>query len=233
MGGATWAQTPKWLHLATVTDTTPLQVGRLCHSDGRDFACAAYAPYLDGSTGYVGIGTASPSAALEVVGTVSATGLSADTATLGGLGVAGHVSVTGNLSAAKFIGDGSGLTNITAASSDRIVSGTTSMVAYTGSGYISVTQAGVNTAYFHPSLGLVSVGVSSTGGVSATTGFFAGKVGIGTTAPNSSLDVSGSVSATTVKVAMRALVSGECASSADYGRIAFDQNGRGFLCNPR
>lgn len=116
----------------------------------------------------VGINVTSPSANLEVSGTISAT---------------------------RFVGDGSGLFNIAGASADRIVSGTTSMLAISNTGYISVTQSGVNTAYFHPSMGLVTVGVSSTGGISGTTGYFSGNVGIGTTAPSYTLHLQSGASA--------------------------------------
>lgn len=90
-----------------------------------------------------------------------------------------YVGADGSISATRFVGDGSGLFNIAGASADRIVSGTTSMLAISDTGYISVTQSGVNTAYFHPSMGLVTVGVSSTGPVSATDGYFSGAVSIG------------------------------------------------------
>jgi hypothetical protein len=99
------------------------------------------------------------------------------------LTTAGDVSVTGNLSASRFLGDGSGLTGVSAASSDRIVSGTnnaTSMLAISSSGYISITQAGANSAWFDPTKGLVALGVSTTGGISSTNGYFMGKMGIGT-----------------------------------------------------
>lgn len=99
------------------------------------------------------------------------------------------VASDGSISATRFVGDGSGLFNIAGASADRIVSGSTSMLAISNTGYISVTQSGVNTAYFHPSMGLVTVGVSSTGGISGTTGYFTGSVGIGTTAPKAALDI--------------------------------------------
>lgn len=56
------------------------------------------------------------------------------------LTTAGDMSVTGNLSASKFIGDGSSLTGIATASSDRIVSGSTSMLAVSSTGYVSLTQ---------------------------------------------------------------------------------------------
>ncbi|MGY3484415.1 hypothetical protein ACVW1C_002298 [Bradyrhizobium sp. USDA 4011] len=96
------------------------------------------------------------------------------------LTTAGDVSVSGNLSANKFIGDGSGLTNVGAASTDRIVSGTTSMLAISSTSYISLTQAGTSTGWFDPTRGLVTIGVSSTGGISATTGFFSGDIQFGT-----------------------------------------------------
>lgn len=83
-----------------------------------------------------------------------------------------YVATDGSISATRFVGDGSGLFNIAGASADRIVSGTTSMLTISDTGYISITQSGYNTAYFHPTLGLVAVGVSSTGGISGTTGYF-------------------------------------------------------------
>jgi hypothetical protein len=50
-----------------------------------------------------------------------------------------------------------------------------------------------NTGWFDPTLGLVILGVSAPGGISGTTGYFAGKVGIGATKPQHTLDVSGSL----------------------------------------
>lgn len=88
------------------------------------------------------------------------------------------VATDGSISATRFVGDGSGLFNIAGASADRIVSGTTSMLAISNTGYISVTQSGYNTAYFHPSMGLVTVGVSSTGPISGSMGYFADGVSI-------------------------------------------------------
>ncbi len=73
---------------------------------------------------------------------------------------------------------------------DRIVSGTTTLQVVSTTGYISLTQAGVNTGWFDPSRGLVTLGVSSTGGISGTTGYFAGNVGIGTTTASSNLEIS-------------------------------------------
>jgi len=78
------------------------------------------------------------------------------------LTTAGDVSISGNVSANKFIGDGSGLTNLSA-SGDRIVSGTLSMLAISNTGYISLTTAGSNWGYlsslasYIPVLGAVSV----------------------------------------------------------------------------
>ena len=89
---------------------------------------------------------------------------------------AGDVSVSGNISANKFLGDGSGLTGVAGASADRIVSGTTSMLAVSSTGYVSLTQAGTNTGWFDPTRGLVTIGVSSTGPISGTNGYFGGNI---------------------------------------------------------
>jgi hypothetical protein len=118
------------------------------------------------SNTYVGVGTQSPTAHLEVSGTISAT---------------------------NFVGNGSGLTGVTAGSSDRITSGTTSMVAISNTGYVSLTQNGVNTGWFNPSTGFVTIGVSSTGPISGTNGYFSGNVGIGTAFPVNPLEVAGAV----------------------------------------
>jgi hypothetical protein len=89
------------------------------------------------------------------------------------------LEVSGTVSATRFVGDGSGLTGVVASTGDRIVSSTTSMIAVSDTGYISLTQAGTNTAWFDPYRGLITLGVSATGGISATNGYFNGYAGIG------------------------------------------------------
>jgi hypothetical protein len=120
----------------------PSAANHLCYSsDGTvEVACPATSPYIS-SGGLLGIGTENPAYPLDVSGTVRAS---------------------------QFIGDGSGLTGVVASTGDRIVSGSTSLMAFQSTGLISITQAGVNTAYFHPNLGLVTIGISSTGGISGT-----------------------------------------------------------------
>jgi hypothetical protein len=113
-----------------------------------------------------------------------------------GIGITPTVAleVSGTVSATRFVGNGSGLTGIVGASADRIVSGTTSMVAISDTGYISVTTNGVTTGYFTPGGVLVANGISvSTNQMSATTGFFSGKVGIGVSAPAQMLQVAGNM----------------------------------------
>lgn len=85
---------------------------------------------------------------------------------------AGNVSVTGNLQAAQFIGDGSGLTNLSLPSSatDRISttgigSGSTLGMVVADRGTISFTLAGVQgAAYLHATAGLVGPAISTTTG---------------------------------------------------------------------
>ncbi|MET4296547.1 hypothetical protein ABIB06_007342 [Bradyrhizobium sp. LB8.2] len=102
------------------------------------------------------------------------------------------LEVNGTISATNFVGNGSGLTGIAGASADRIVSGTTSMLAISNTGYVSLTQSGVNTGWFDPARGLVTIGVSSTGPISGTDGYFSGNVGIGMpVSTNYGLQVSG------------------------------------------
>lgn len=95
----------------------------------------------------------------------------------------GDVSITGNVSANQFIGDGSLLTGIAAGGkSDRIVSGTgerTRIVAISDTAYVSITQGGTDTGWFDPTRGLVALGVSTTGTISGTNGFIAGRLGVG------------------------------------------------------
>lgn len=62
------------------------------------------------------------------------------------LSTAGHVSITGNVSANRFIGDGSGLTNLSV-SGDRIVSDTHAVIVHEGTGYVSLTSAGTTWGY--------------------------------------------------------------------------------------
>ncbi|ABE64553.1 Complement C1q protein [Nitrobacter hamburgensis X14] len=59
---------------------------------------------------------------------------------------AGDLGVSGTVTANKFIGDGSGLLNLSA-SGDRIVSGTLSMLAISNTGYISLTTGATNWGY--------------------------------------------------------------------------------------
>ncbi|WP_377829292.1 hypothetical protein ACFKHW_04245 [Bradyrhizobium lupini] len=148
---------------------------------------------FDGNTGNVAVGSSAlyPSATLHVGGTLlttSWTGINFNP--LVNTTPTAPLEVSGTVSATRFVGDGSGLTGIGAAgSSDRITSGTTSMLAISSTGYVSLTQSGVNTGWFDPSRGLVTIGVSSTGRISGTNGYFSGRVGIGIAAPLSTLHV--------------------------------------------
>ncbi|HEX2859594.1 MAG TPA: hypothetical protein VHP58_05315, partial [Alphaproteobacteria bacterium] len=87
---------------------------------------------------------------------------------------AGNVSITGNISANKFIGDGTGLTGVTAGSSDRIVSGTTAVYANNDTGYVSFTSAGLTTGWYSPSGIFAAVGISTTSNQASFTTIYTG-----------------------------------------------------------
>ncbi len=84
-------------------------------------------------------------------------------------------TVSGSTITGKFVGDGSGLTGLVGASADRIISGTAQVIANGNSNSISITEAGVTTGYFYGGK-LVAGGVSTTGPISATNGYFNGNL---------------------------------------------------------
>lgn len=141
VGLAAFAFADDWSNLATVSmtnATTPKLSNRyVCYTDGRDIRCDSPSLYVS-TAGLVGINTTNPTTQLEVNGTVSAT---------------------------NFVGDGSGLTNLSV-SGDRIVSGTLAAIANTG-GYISLTTGGTTWGYvgsansYLPNMGIGSAPVDT------------------------------------------------------------------------
>lgn len=110
------------------------------------------------------------------INTISATNIYGNTASLTALYVAG-VAVTG-----------------AGSSGDRVVSGTTSMVANSSTSIISITTAGVTTGYFNSNGVLTLPGISATSNLTSVTSLYAsGHVGIGTTNPLSQLHVASTV----------------------------------------
>lgn len=123
------------------------------------------------TTGHIGLGTDQhPRARLDVSGTLRLAngGEACDANRTGAIRyTGGEFSFCRNGTAWET------LSSIVQGTADRITSGTTSLVAVSNTGFISLTQAGTNTGWFDPSRGLVTLGVSATGGISATTGYFA------------------------------------------------------------
>ncbi|WP_142781093.1 tail fiber domain-containing protein [Agrobacterium sp. T29] len=95
--------------------------------------------------------------------------------------------------------------------SDRIASGTTSIVAETG-GLIRINTSGVNTAYFDTVGRLVVPGISTTGIISGTGGYFSGNLGI-----SGRLDVSNPANTTLQVMATNSGVRGGMSSDIPSG----------------
>ncbi|WP_275200258.1 tail fiber domain-containing protein [Bradyrhizobium sp. CSA207] len=159
--------------LADGTQTNTSMPSALSFAVTRNNATAYVEAMRIVSTGYVGIGISTPTTPLEVSGTVSAT---------------------------HFVGDGSLLTGIVGASSgDNITSGTTKVTANT-TGYISFTTGGTTTGYMNTAGVFVLPGISTTGTVSATDGYYSGNVGIGGAPGGNQLSVNGITQSTGYKV---------------------------------
>lgn len=159
----------QWMDVGTVSATIGNNAGRLCMGGGRtDFGCPADAPLLDRANNLLTVPTD-----LRVVGNLLVSGSQQfDGVTFAN----GGVVATGTVSATNFVGDGSGLTGIDFGNNpiDRIVSGTAAVIAQEG-GTVGLTLGGVaNVAYFHPTLGFVGPGVSTTGPISGTQIFSSG-----------------------------------------------------------
>ena len=69
------AYAQQWSEFAYISQTLGVNANRLCLGEESrgELGCPAYAPYVDSATGWVGIGTSSPVAALNVSGSVRIT----------------------------------------------------------------------------------------------------------------------------------------------------------------
>ena len=147
---------------------------------------------LDNGNGLgINIGNNSVSATLHVSGTIrmSDGGEACDTNRLGALKYAsGAFYICQNTANGWEPLATAGPTSL----ADRITSGSQAGVIANSTGYISLTTGGVTgTAYFTPAAVLVGGGVSSTGPISGTFGYFANTVGIGTLPGPSTFSLTG------------------------------------------
>ena len=107
------------------------------------------------------------------------------------------LEVSGTVSATHFVGDGSGLTGIGGGSGDNITSGTTNVTVNSATSTISFTTNGSVANYINSSGRLVTTGISvTTNQLSATTGYFSGNLGVKVNSPLSTLHVSDTLTAT-------------------------------------
>lgn len=152
LGALGWAQSWGFSAVANISATMGVNDGRVCIGEAsrQDIGCPTYAPSINAA----GLLTATSIATggLTVTGATSLSTVSATVGSFTSLTVNG-VAVTGG-------GGGGG--------GDRLTSGTSSVAVNSATGVVSVTQLGVETAYLHPTLGLVAPGVSTTGAISAS-----------------------------------------------------------------
>jgi len=146
--------------------------------------------------GTVGIGTTDPGARLDIVSTGTASNIYAQIWRDSGGVIKGSMSATGYLQAVKFIGDGSGLTNLTGAGDDMGNHIATTTLNMAGFGVVNVASITVSNfirtstlTVIAPDSAAASLWVSTSAVsphlyVSGT-----GKIGIGTSNPSYPLQV--------------------------------------------
>jgi hypothetical protein len=148
------------------------------------------------SSGNVGVSTSTPNAKLDVNGTISATALYVTSTG----GVISGTMVFGNVASFTTLSVGGvAVTGGSSGSADRISSsGDEAMVLAMPGGTVSFTTGSVaGTSYLDSTGRWIGPGISITtaNGISSTNGYFTGKIGVGTNAPNQALDVVGRIRA--------------------------------------
>ncbi len=154
------------------------QVNRAAEFDVT--ANATVIVYLNGTTDYVEATAYNEATTASITGTTSYTyfegsllasgnGLVSGTGATA-LSAMSDVALTSPAAGSVLTFNGSTWVNTPTGNSDKIISGTTSIVAETG-GLIRINTSGVNTGYFDTIGRLVTPGVSSTGTISGTRGY--------------------------------------------------------------
>ena len=119
-------------------------------------------------SGSMGLGVLNPSTSLNMAGSLRLGSETSSTMQVCDANRTGAIRYTaGDFS---FCRNGSSWETLAAvaSTSDRIVSGTSSVIINSATGIVSISQFGAVASYVHPSLGYVGPGVSTTGTVSTT-----------------------------------------------------------------
>lgn len=228
------AHAADWGQLATISSTLGVNANRLCVGEGlrSDIGCPAYAPFIDPTTGYVGIGTTLPSNTLHVLGGAFLARPNSTSYFQSDLSVGQLNTFTQPNMTVQTIGNSSwAMTRLLlerhqskfyVARKDGNSSGATPMLETSSAGYEGAKFA------LYPTTSEITSASAIVGspfvrfwqtGNSFING--SGNVGISTTNPNAKLEVNGDISATNLRLSGNLYVSG----SQTFDGVTFANGG--------